>query len=178
MVLPRIEEVEEVWDDPREDLVHRLLEYKKYKDVASMLEERGRQWQQSYCRTANDLPTRKTAPSEQPIREVELWDLVSALGRVMRQGERAPESSIIYDDTPIQTHMKPIYEEIVAQGEMSMTDFLRSGMHKSAVIGVFLAILELVRHHSVLAEQVGRRAGNLGSSRTELLADAGSCRCR
>ena len=43
MALPGMDEQEEPWDDPREELVQRLLEYKKYKDVASMLEERGRQ---------------------------------------------------------------------------------------------------------------------------------------
>ncbi len=154
-VLPQVEEAsEEVWDDPREELVQRLLEYKKYKDVASMLEERGRLWQQSFGRLANDLPPRNLSPAEQPLREVELWDLVSALGRIIKQGDRAPEANIIYDDTPIQTHMRTIYEGIVAKGQMSMTEVLKAGMHKSTVIGIFLAVLELVRHHSVEAEQV------------------------
>ena len=85
MVLPNVEEEVIEWKDPREELVQRLLEYKQYKDVASMLEERGRQWQQSYSRLANDLPPRRVDPSDQPIHEVELWDLVSALGRVMRE---------------------------------------------------------------------------------------------
>ncbi len=154
-VLPQVEEVsEEIWDDPREELVQRLLEYKKYKDVASMLEERGRLWQQSYVRLANDLPPRNLSPAEQPIREVELWDLVSALGRIVKQSDRAPEANIVYDDTPIQTHMRTIYEGILAKGQMSMTEILRAGMHKSTVIGIFLAVLELVRHHSVEADQV------------------------
>ena len=78
LVLPKVEEEEEPWEDPREGLVERLLEYKKYKDVASILEERGREFQQSYSRQANDLPPRTLDPGEQPIREVELWDLVSA----------------------------------------------------------------------------------------------------
>ncbi len=152
LLLPRVEEVEETWDDPREELVQRLLEYKKYKDVASMLEERGRLWQQSYERMANDLPTRKTPPSQQPIREVELWDLVSALGRIIRR-ETATDSNIVYDETPIQAHMKTIYDGIMAHGKMRMTDVFRAGMQKSTVIGIFLAVLELVRHHSVEAEQ-------------------------
>jgi segregation and condensation protein A len=44
MVLPRGGEVEDELADPRQELVERLLEYKKFKDAASMLEERSRGW--------------------------------------------------------------------------------------------------------------------------------------
>lgn len=151
--LPRVEEEVETFDDPREELVQRLLEYKKYKDVSSMLEERGQDWQQSYSRLANDLPGRRTNPSEQPIRDVELWDLVSALGRVMNHGEADPESNIVYDDTPVHMHMQTIFDQLVAKGPLTMTEVLQVGMRKTDVIGLFLAMLELVRHHSVLAVQ-------------------------
>ena len=50
MVLPRDEDEQEtpLQDDPRDELVARLLEYKKYKDAASILDESGRDWQQRY----------------------------------------------------------------------------------------------------------------------------------
>ena len=50
LVLPRGGEESDEWDDPRDGLVERLLEYKKYKDAASMLEERSRDWQQHFPR--------------------------------------------------------------------------------------------------------------------------------
>ncbi len=55
-VLPRSDEVEGELEDPRQELVRRLLEYKKYRDAASMLEERSRDWQQRYPRLGSDLP--------------------------------------------------------------------------------------------------------------------------
>ena len=154
-VLPHIDEEDddEIWTDPREELVQRLLEYKKYKDVASMLEERSRQWQQSYPRLANELPPRRIDPVDQPIHEVELWDLVSALGRVMREHEIAQPSNIVYDETPIQVYMQKIHSALSTQGRIGITEVFKAGMHKSAMIGLFLAVLELVRHHSVEAEQ-------------------------
>ncbi len=82
MVLPRGGEEQEPLDDPRQDLVRQLLEYKKYKDAASMLEERSREWRERFPRMADDLPGRSITPDVQPIQEVELWDLVSAFGRV------------------------------------------------------------------------------------------------
>jgi segregation and condensation protein A len=152
-VLPHVDEEEETWKDPREELVQRLLEYKKYKDVASMLEERSRQWQQSYPRLANELPPRRIDPSDQPIHEVELWDLVSALGRVMREHELVKPSNIVYDETPIQVYMQQIHGTLATRGRIGISEVFSAGMHKSAMIGLFLAVLELVRHHSVEAEQ-------------------------
>lgn len=153
MVLPReVEEAEEV-ADPREELVERLLEYKKYKDAASMLEERSRQWQQRYPRLAEDVPPRRVDPARQPLREVELWDLVSALGRMMRDREAVAPTNIVYDDTPITVYMEEIHRRLQSQQKASFSELFEPGMHKSAMVGVFLAILELVRHHSVRTEQ-------------------------
>lgn len=58
-VLPRTDEVEEELEDPRQELVRRLLEYKQYRDAASILDERSRAWQQHYPRVAVDLPPRE-----------------------------------------------------------------------------------------------------------------------
>jgi len=153
LVLPRGGEEAEAWDDPRDELVQRLLEYKKYKDVASMLEERSRDWQQHYPRLASDLPPRQIDPAGQPIQEVELWDLVSALGRIMREAQSVQPQAIVYDDTPIQVYMQRIHVRLVENRRAAFSDMFEPGMHKSAIVGVFLAVLELVRHHSVEAKQ-------------------------
>src|SRR3954466_16183685 len=87
LVLPRGGEEAELWDDPRDQLVERLLEYKKYKDAACMLDERSRDWQQHHPRLADGVPRGAPAPAGQPIREVELWDLVSAMGRILRDSQ-------------------------------------------------------------------------------------------
>ena len=153
MILPRGgEEVEEI-DDPRDELVERLLQYKKYRDAASILEEQGRVWQEHLPRLANDVPPRRIDPAGQPIQEVELWDLVSAFGRVVRDNRVLQPSNIVYDETPIHVHMQRIHEQLVTRGEASFSQLFTTGMHKSSMIGVFLAILELVRHHSVRTEQ-------------------------
>jgi segregation and condensation protein A len=153
LVLPRADEIEDEIEDPRAELVQRLLEYKKYKDAASILEERSRQWQQHYPRAADDLRTRRVDPAEQPIHEVELWDLVSAMGRVMRENLATKPSNIVYDETPIHVYMEVIHGRLVRDGRVAFSEMFELGMHKSAMIGVFLAILELVRHRHVLAEQ-------------------------
>jgi segregation and condensation protein A len=153
MVLPRAEEVQQEIDDPRQELVRRLLDYKKYRDAASMLEERGRAWQQHYPRLVDDLPPRGADAEEGPIQEVELWDLVSAFGRIMRESVAVQPSSIVYDDTPIHVYMSQIHGQLIEHGHVAFSGLFLPGMHKSKLIGIFLAVLELVRHHHVHVEQ-------------------------
>lgn len=153
-VLPGDEEVEAELEDPRQELVRRLLQYKRYRDAASMLEERSREWRERFPRLANDLPARQVSPDQQPIQEVELWDLVSAFGRVLKAKNAAvrPES-IRYDETPIHKYMYWIDERLRREGRTAFTTLFESSVHKSKLVGMFLAVLELVRHQHARAAQ-------------------------
>ncbi len=153
LVLPRNEEVEETIDDPRQELVQRLLEYKQFKDAASILEERSRRWQQRFPRLTDDLAEGLPGGEEEQFQEVELWDLVSAFGRILRESATSQPASIVYDDTPIHLHMQRIFDELRSKGRLSFTHLFQPGQHKSSLIGIFLAILELVRNHGVITDQ-------------------------
>lgn len=153
LALPNGVEDEEPVEDARDELVQRLLEYKRYKDAASLLEDQSRQWQQHYPRLANDLPPRETDLGSQPIAEAELWDLVSAFGRIIREKQVVRTETIAYDDTPIHIHMQRIHLQLARHGHAVFSELFEERMHKSTMIGVFLAILELSRHHHVQAEQ-------------------------
>lgn len=154
LMLPRHEEIEEeTVDDPRQELVTRLLEYKRYKEAANQLEERAREWQLRYERRADDLSEASQDPADQPIHEVELWDLVSAFSRVIKQKSVEVATKIRYDDTPIEVHMERIKERLATEGRILFTDFFEPGMHRSRMVGLFLAVLELIRHHHAGVEQ-------------------------
>lgn len=156
-VLPQPEDeesgTEDAWQDPREQLVDRLLAYKQFKDAALLLSERSQQWQQKYSRLADDLPPREIAPQEQPIQEIALWDLVSAVGRILKKSKVPQQQEIIYDDTPIHVYVGQIQSQLTAAGQILFSEMFRPGMHKSSIVGVFLAVLELIRHHAVEARQ-------------------------
>jgi segregation and condensation protein A len=153
MLLPHVEEAEPAIEDPRQELVQRLLEYKQLKEAASMLEDRGRQWQDRFVRLADDTPQTEPNLAEQGIREVELWDLVSAFSRLVRDQNRSKPTSIVYDDTPIHVYVSRLQEELTARGTVPFTSLFQPGMHKSTLVGIFLAVLELVRHYGVRAIQ-------------------------
>jgi segregation and condensation protein A len=121
-----------------------------------MLAERGRQWSGRYPRLADEDRPEAVGPSEQPIGQVELWDLVSALGRVM-QDKRAtagPEN-IRYDDTPIHVYMRRIYDRLQSGQPLDFSELFDGAVHRSTYVGMFLAVLELIRHHWACATQHG-----------------------
>jgi segregation and condensation protein A len=153
MVLPQGDEVQEELDDPRHELVRRLLEYKTYKDAASVLEERGRSWQERFPRLDRGVRERPTSAAEGPIAEIEIWDLVSAFGRIIQAHEQSQPTTIVYDETPIVVYMRRIVDRLQTRGQVAMSELFEPGQHKSVLIGIFLALLELVRHHHVRAEQ-------------------------
>lgn len=152
-VLPRGGEEEEPLEDPRRELVQKLLEYKQFKEAASLLDERGRAWQERFPRLGGDTPTPARNLAEEPIQEVELWDLVSAFGRVMREHQAPTPSNIVYDDTPIHVFMSRIRDTLASSNGMPLGNLFRHGMHKSTMVGIFLAVLELVRNHGLQARQ-------------------------
>ncbi len=154
-VLPRIadESDEETLQDPQEELVERLLQYKEIRDAAAILEEMGNRWQQRHERLADDLPTRRIDPGDQPIVDLEIWDLVSAFGRIMRESAGPPQSQVIYDDTPIHIYMQRIHARLRTEPRVALIDLISGGVHKSSLIGWFLATLELSRHHGAAIEQ-------------------------
>lgn len=156
-LLPGEEETFDDYDDPKKDLVRQLLEYKSYRDAACSLEDRSRQWQQHYARQSCDLPPLARDPAEEPIHDVELWDLVSAMGRILRESAEAKgQSNIVYDDTPIHVHMERIHDLLKRRGRLSLSELYEIDMHKSMLIGIFLATLELVRNYNVRVEQEER----------------------
>ena len=159
-VLPRAEEEEVVdemplADDPCGELIQQLLEYKRYKDAATALEQRAAEWQERYPRLSDERPTVGKNPSADSIKEVELWDLVSALSRVIQKKVVEETSSIRYDETPITVYVEQIGARVREMGRVPFSEFFAGSNLRSKIIGIFLAVLELLRHHGFRADQPG-----------------------
>ncbi|GAB4128930.1 segregation and condensation protein A [Thermopirellula anaerolimosa] len=152
-VLPHQESAIEVEEPARDELVRRLLEYKKYRDAAYELEEKARAWQQTFRRLSDDLGSVERNPAEEPLQDVQLWDLVNAFVRIVKELDRTATPAIVYDDTPIRVFMERIYRRLQKERHIAFSRLFEKGMHKSTLIGIFLACLELVRHGQVRLEQ-------------------------
>lgn len=153
-ILPGAEEIpEEEVEQDRTSLVAHLLEYKKYRDAAADLEEMRQMMRQNYPRQANDIPARVRDASSEPIHRVELWDLVSAFGRIVKEAQVNPQTKIINQETPIHVYMQRIQEKLKTQGSTTFTELFSTGMQRASLIGTFLGAMELIRHFGVEAQQ-------------------------
>lgn len=152
--LPPEEEVA-ASDSPASDLIRKMLEYRRFRDAALAIENQAVEWQQRYPRLADERPVIGKNPSADRIKEVELWDLVSALGRILRKTDVQAEGRILYDDTPIEVYVQQIGERVQNDGEVLFTTLFDKETIRSRIVGMFLAILELLRHHGYRAVQEG-----------------------
>lgn len=151
MLLPREPEAETPDDDPRLELVKQLIEYKKYKEAASMLEQQAEKQLTRLPRLPSERPT--FDPAAQPLRKVELWDLVSAFGRLMRETIALQPKQIVMDETPIQVHMERILERLRQLGRLTFAELFTPPHTRGRLLGIFLAILELIKGRKIQAEQ-------------------------
>ena len=156
-VLPSEAEPDED-DSPAEDLgrselVRRLLEYRKFKEAAAELAEHASRWQERYPRLSIEQPAQDAEQAIDRIREVELWDLVSALGRVVQKKQAVGEASLPRDETPVAELVEQIGAQVREVGQVAFSDCFQGVHDRGRIVGVFLAILELVRHHGFRAHQ-------------------------
>ncbi len=139
-------------DDPRLQLVKQLIEYKKFRDAAERLEAHAERQMLRVPRQPVVAPGPPN-PSQQPIRKVELWDLVSAFGRLIREISALQPRQIVMDDTPIHVNMQRILEHLRRQGALEFAELFTAPRTRGRLIGLFLALLELIKTRQVVAEQ-------------------------
>ena len=150
---PEVEDEPELIEEPRGELVRHLLEYRKFRNAATALEERAAQWQERYPRLSDDRPRQSKDISTDHIKEVELWDLVSALSRILRKQTVAGDAKIRYDETPVAIYVERIGKQVRQEGRVPFSGLFETTSRRSRIVGIFLAILELLRHHGFRAEQ-------------------------
>jgi segregation and condensation protein A len=155
LLLPRAgDDGDELPDDPRRELVRQLLEYKRFKDAAALLDARAEQ--QSY-RLPRLPVTAPAGPAAPPLlRPVELWDLVSAFGRLMRETLALQPQEIVVDQTPLHVHVETILERLRARGRLPLSALFTPPYSRGRLIGLFLAILELTKSRQIVPDQPDR----------------------
>ena len=141
--------------DPRYELIQKLLEYKQFKDRAFALEQQHESHAQRFPRR----PAFRDVPADEPppvdLEEVQVWDLLSAFQSLMKEvGQRKPRyHEVVYDDTPIDLHATDISDRLKREKKLSFRQLMEGRKSRSEMIGVFLALLELIREKKILIHQ-------------------------
>jgi segregation and condensation protein A len=168
MILPpdaHAENAEET--DPRRELVRQLLEYRKIKDAAAALEVRA---EAQSTHVARQEPPEPASPGAvQRVKPVELWDLVSAFARLMRETQALEPATIAVDDTPQHVHESRITNRVNVEGRVQFREVFTPPYFKARLIGIFLAVLEVIRNHGIGLEQPDGEGGEIWLVRMALI---------
>jgi segregation and condensation protein A len=137
--------------DPRAELVRQLLEYKAFKDAAGNLREAAAAQALKFSRR---LAHADDDEAELDLEDAQVWDLLDAFSRLMAAvGADAATHEVIYDDTPIELHEADILDRLHRDGAMSFRRIFEGRRDRGEILGLFLALLELIRVRRVLATQ-------------------------
>jgi len=152
MLLPPDEEqIEQPVEDPRTELVQRLLEYEKFKDASSSLREREDIWKNIFRRPSLQAEDYDNEP-ELFLSEVSLFDLISAFKKFLI---KAPEQviEITRETLTVADKINFIMEKLDRDDGIRFEDLFKENSTKIVLIVTFLALLELIRLGLVKAYQ-------------------------
>jgi len=137
-------EGEEEGEDPRWELIRQLVEYKKFKDAAGRLQEFEVAQEGVYPR----LPPRPEFESPRtPVRpEVSLFDLVGAVGVILKRFQQRDEARDIFEDKwTVSEKIEFLRQTVGAKQKVKFTELFAATTNRSEVVVTFLALLELIR---------------------------------
>lgn len=167
MLLPQEAEApmeDEEGEDPRSELVRRLIEYQQFKDVAGQLTEQEKIWRDMFQRE----PVHVASVRDVLMDDVSMYDLLGALQEVLGRTE-APTSvvEITPDTWTVQDRINGIVERLEETPTINFSSLFDDATTRLLVIVTFLALLELVRMNLVRIFQ-GDLFGPIRLSRTFL----------
>lgn len=153
-LLPAMTPSTGVGEEPEEeisiDLIRKLLEYKRYKDLAQRLSENFDRTSKLHVRPAIRI---EIAGEAEELPEVDLWQLVKAFARISQQVRVIGNLSILYQDIPIEELIEGILSKIKDRSVVSFQELVGDPKNRSKVIGNLLAMLELCKRQIIVAKQ-------------------------
>jgi len=152
-------EADDLTIDPRAELVRQLLEYKAFKDAAVDLRESADE--QSLRHPRRPAKIEGDDEPEIDLEDIQVWDLLDAFSKMMEAiGQSLKQHEVIYDDTPVELHATDILDRLGREGSMTFRQIFEGRTVRSEIVGLFLAMLELVRQERVFAKQ-GKNFGEI-----------------
>jgi len=152
---PRNEDGSIVEEDPREELVRRLLEYRRLKEAAQSLAEVDRLRLGVWSRKKGSW--REDEGEEIEMEEVSLFDLLSAFRGVLERYDREHPEPITLpgEHYPVRGQLERLLSALEAGTPFDLLHDLRSRSCRAEAISTFLAVLELARLRAVRIHQTG-----------------------
>jgi segregation and condensation protein A len=157
MLLPKDPELEAISpeEDPRQELVERLVEHQKYKDAAEMLQQK-RLLEEAVW---SNPQIQKFLTDEQvlnPGLDVTLFDLVKTFQTVLERAKNRPIYEVGKEDVSVPDMIRFLRDTLMRgprSQSVSVTELLDRQRSQRAMLCLFLAILELVKRQAIHLQQ-------------------------
>lgn len=152
MMLPRQEEDGEEIDesDPRYELVQKLLEYKRYKEMAIKMTDLDDEARKKYKRGYPEADNVDQQASGEALKDVTLFDLISAFRKVLTDIER---QRIVHKvekvETTIEQQSEFVLNRLSKSGRQSFSKLCKELTSRVIIVVTFLAVLEMIKEQQI-----------------------------
>jgi len=144
------EEAEE--EDPRAELVRRLIEYKAFKEAAGQLQSLEARQRDLFHRPG-DMDAVQIECGGEKFFEASLFDLISAFSVVLANVPKETFLEVIKEHVTVEQKIHDILHMLVEKPCFTIKDLFEKAKSKVEIVVIFLALLELMKTHSILAVQ-------------------------
>jgi segregation and condensation protein A len=143
MLLPKTETEEAAEEeDPRDELVQRLLEYREFKRASETLADREELRRLLFARTA---PPGERRVEEELVQNATVFDLVRVYRLVLERAPRLDTFEVILDEITLEDKISEISARLESSGRLNFQDLLEAQRRRPEIVVTFIAILELAR---------------------------------
>jgi segregation and condensation protein A len=155
MLLPAEEgAIQEEAVDPRQELVQRLLEYEKFKEIAENLRTRETDQREVFKRPNVEID--KTVCDDKEVYfEASIFDLISAFSQAIKDIPKEVFLEVIKDEFTIEAKIHEILHLLLVMPSVQLSGLFSKAKNKIEIIVIFLAILELIRVKEIIVRQRG-----------------------
>ena len=142
---------EEEEEDPRTELVQRLLEHEQFKNAAEMLRSKQTVEEATWSHPGID---QFTEAEDEPGLAVSVFDLISVFREILERAKKRPQIHLRREQVSVREmleHVKQVMRE--RSGPVSVEDLVEGYVWRQALIALLLALLELVRLRAIHLQQ-------------------------
>lgn len=140
LLLPRSGD-QDAWEDPRAELVRRLLEYQQMREVVGVLEGRAEERRMRFARAY--LP-QAPAPPSAPL-ALSLSELLGAVDRILRVAREPTLHDVVPRALDVEGAMTTVRAVLALRASAGWSDMLRGPAEPWQILSMLLALLELAR---------------------------------
>ncbi|MDP2940646.1 MAG: segregation/condensation protein A [Candidatus Omnitrophota bacterium] len=154
MLLPAQEDPQEEPEDPRAELVRRLLEYEKFKEIAENLRQRETGQREVFKRPKSEI-NKELEAGEEVYFEASIFDLLNAFSQALKDVPKEVFYEVIKDEWTIEQKIHEILHLLLINPAARLSGLFQKAKSKIEIVVIFLAILELIKLKEIAARQSG-----------------------